>query len=93
MLKVVVPGKQVNGTHIFFLFSNHSASGKTAIWITTAKDGDIVLGRVTWHAPWRKYIFEPVSNYSTVYEQTCLREIAEFVEQLTKDHKEGTAHA
>jgi hypothetical protein len=57
----------------------------TKRWAVRPKD-DGYLGMVSWYGPWRKYCFFPMGN--TVYEQVCLREIADFCESETKLHRE-----
>jgi hypothetical protein len=42
------------------------------------------LGRVYWWSHWRRYIFEPRG----VFDETCLRQIADFLETQTKEHRE-----
>lgn len=58
---------------------------KTKVWLVETLDGSFVLGTVHWFSKWRKYAFFPHTD--TVFEQTCLRDIAEFCETATKDHK------
>ena len=81
------------GTHIVFRNLGHmnprkGYQRKTNIYHVLPKD-DMHgrLGRVIWFARWRKYVFEPEPE--TVYEETCLREIAEFVEQETAAHRKA----
>lgn len=78
-----VGGNAWHGTHIAFTHVGCSASGKTQIWAVWS--GNIRLGEVRWFATWRKYAFVPDGD--TVYEQTCLRELAEFIEARTAAHK------
>lgn len=71
------------GTHIRFV--PYSLSGqKTKRWTVESKDG-VPLGTVAWFSHWRKYTFQPYG--ATIYEQTCLREVAEFIELRTKEHR------
>lgn len=44
------------------------------------------LGFVYWHNKWRSYAFEPFQK--TVFSPTCSRDIADFCETRTKQHKE-----
>lgn len=44
-----------------------------------------VLGFVRWWGGWRKYVLEPGED--TVFEETCLREIAAFCADMTKQHR------
>jgi hypothetical protein len=62
-----------------------SMSGKTKGWHVRTIGGGVLLGYVFWRAPWRKYVFAPIAD--TIYEQDCLRDIAEFIETQTKEHK------
>lgn len=48
------------------------------------------LGQIKWWSPWRRYCFFP--NPDTVFEQVCMREIADFVENKTREHKATVAN-
>ena len=61
----------------------------TRLW--TVRGGAIKLGTVKWYAPWRRYCFFP--NAQCVFEQDCLRELAKFVEDQTRDHKKARREA
>jgi hypothetical protein len=56
---------------------------KTKVWLVCPKEGGSI-GQVSWYGPWRKYCFLPAIN--TVFEQICLREIADFCQSQTEDH-------
>lgn len=59
---------------------------KTRVWEVRANINDgILLGVVQWHSPWRKYCFFTIAD--VVFEQDCLRDIAEFIVEETKKHK------
>lgn len=73
------------GTHIWFYYDGPSASGKTKIWHVIALSGGDSLGFVKWFSRWRKYCFYPVGN--TIFEETCLNEIVEFITDQTKEHR------
>lgn len=75
---------RVIGTWIQFYFFHASPSGKTEVWTVEGANGH-EIGFVYWHAPWRKYAFEPLQR--TIFEEKCLREISLFVRILTKAHK------
>lgn len=60
---------------------------KTKRWSVKAKDGG-ALGVISWYGPWRKYAFN--TNAGCVFEEICLREIAEFCERETKIHRNAT---
>ncbi len=61
---------------------------KTKRWAVISKDQEITIGAVTWFGPWRKYCFHP--EMGTVFEQVCLREIADFCESETLKHRKPT---
>lgn len=53
-------------------------SGKTRVWDVVTEDGGAVLGEVRWFGRWRKYSFFPKPD--TIYEATCLRDVAAFMD-------------
>ena len=56
----------------------------TTRWTVASKRG-AALGVVRWFSHWRKYGFVPEPN--CVFEQVCLRDIAQFIEERTREHK------
>ncbi len=68
-----------------FVHVGPSKSGKTQIWAVV--NGDVELGDVMWYGPWRKYCFFPERD--TIFEESCLRDIAAFVHSATRDHREA----
>lgn len=54
----------------------------TKRWTVKPKDGSPSIGNVSWHGAWRCYCFFP--HAGTVFERTCLRDIADFCEAQTK---------
>lgn len=71
------------GTHIMFIPA--PPKPKTKVWWVVNKHDDVHLGWVGWFGKWRKYAFYP--KLDTVYEQVCLRDIADFCESATKEHR------
>ena len=71
---------------------------KTKTWEVWTKEkgkpsfeGGDFLGGVRWFGPWRCYAFYPTPN--TIFEKTCLRDIAAFCEEeTTKQNNGGRAH-
>lgn len=77
---------QRTGSYIEFLEHGTSASGKTKIWVVANVNNPTVpLGYVRWAGNWRKYVFE--QEGSVYYDWQCLREIADFIEAATKEHR------
>ena len=81
----VEPTQRIDATHIYFDFVTRSKSGKTLEYHVMTNDGTDCLGSVNWFGRWRCYSFNPWPG--TVFEKTCLREIADFCERLTKEHR------
>ncbi len=71
-------------SYITFSGARPSESGKTSIWEVHSIHG-ACLGRIAWMGGWRKYAFHVEPH--TVYEEKCLREIAEFCEFRTQLHR------
>lgn len=64
--------------NLVFNFLSASNSGLTSIWEVRSAHTSILLGQVSWYAPWRRYTFQ--DGGSNIYDATCLREIAKFIE-------------
>ena len=79
----------------YIRFSFLTDTGKTKVWevFPSSPAGDIVLsvsrvgsiGSVKWFGRWRKYAFFPEND--CVFEEVCLREIAQFCVDATKEHR------
>jgi hypothetical protein len=67
-----------------FPFIGHSDSGKTRIWAVF--NGGIALGSVAWWPHWRRYTLYP--HQGTTFDSSCLREIADFLDEQTQEHNE-----
>ena len=72
---------------IRFELSGATATAKTQMWNVVAKDGNLVIGRIRWFGRWRKYAFFPANN--TVFETTCLNDIAAFLKEKMDERKGG----
>lgn len=74
-----------------------SESGRTLVWAIVKKGeaqaaarGEAKpLGFIGWYAPWRRYTFQPEPN--TVFEPTCLRDVAAFIDLVMADRKQMRA--
>lgn len=75
--------------HLTFRYITSSASGKTMVLSVLSKNSGALLGKVVWRATWRKYVFEPDGD--TVFDAICLRDIAGYIEALTREHKQKGA--
>lgn len=75
----------MTGTHI--IFEEMTPNPATKRWAVMPKDRSPQIGGISWHGPWRKYCFMPGAN--CVFEEVCLREIADFCVTQTKLHREA----
>lgn len=57
----------------------------TTVWDIRTSDGAFMLGQVKWFSRWRKYAFFPEAG--TLYEERCMRDIADWCEASTKEHR------
>ena len=57
----------------------------TRYWKVLSKEGGNFLGGIKWFGAWRKYCFFP--EQATIFEQDCLRDIADFCEAQTYGRK------
>jgi len=55
---------------------------KTWIYLVRANYDYALLGIIKWYARWRQYAFH--SEQKPILEKTCLRDIAEFCEELNE---------
>lgn len=74
----------------FLKFEEHPKppERKTRIW-TVVNTSEIILGKVKWWPAWRKYTFLPATD--SVFDITCLREIADFLHTEQRKHMAALA--
>lgn len=70
-------------------FADSERVRKTEVWMVRTLD-HTPIGEVKWWSAWRKYCFMPKAN--TIFEEVCLRQIADFVQSRTLEHKAGLGH-
>jgi hypothetical protein len=58
---------------------------KTKAWRILSKQHSSHLGWVKWWGGWRKYCFFPTEG--SLFEQDCLRDIADFCESKTVEYR------
>lgn len=72
-------------SYLNFVLHGTTASGLTNKWrVHNINDDRNILGWVAWYGPWRKYVF---NAGGALFDAKCLREIADFCESQTKEHK------
>lgn len=72
-------------SYLRFPLSGHSLSGRTMIWDVYST---VHLGEISWYGPWRAYTFM-TSDRHNILDKKCLREIADFCEAKTQEHRNG----
>ena len=72
-------------------FEEAQPNRKTKVWNVVAKDGGVSLGTISWFGRWRGYAFFPGAQL--VFEKTCLRDIADFLERRNAEHRSASARA
>jgi hypothetical protein len=73
----------------FIKFLPAQPKPKTKVWTVVTFSDETILGRIAWFGRWRCYCFFAESD--TIFEKTCLRDIADFCEKQTKlKRKEST---
>jgi len=74
---------------VSFKLEERRRGAKTDVWHVWSLRQPLPahLGVVKWYGPWRRYAFYP--DGSTVFEQDCLRDLAEFVEAETVKQRKG----
>jgi hypothetical protein len=75
------PAMKKGITEIYSVNSSVAIPVEGAGWVV----GSEVIGYIKWFGRWRKYGFFPKPD--TIYEETCLREIAHFGQMLTHVHR------
>jgi len=74
-----------NGKFVDFTQAVQRTGAKTHTWAVLTVQGHIPVGAVKWFGRWRGYAFFPSAE--TVFEQHCLRDIARFCEERTREHR------
>lgn len=59
---------------------------KTTSYTVANKEDNNEIGIIKWHSPFYKYSFFPTAY--TVFDETCLKDIAIFLDKIGIEHKE-----
>ena len=68
-----------------FILQPQEEGRKTEKYKVISAMGSHLLGFVSFHPAWRKYVFWPEKN--TLFDPACLRDLADFVERQTNQWK------
>ncbi len=69
--------KTINSKFLSFKILEPLGMKKTATIYIDNKDGDR-LGKIIYHAPWRRYVFAP--NRDTIYDKKCHDDIGKAID-------------
>ena len=58
---------------------------KTDVYAVISRSDGSTLGRISWWAQWRQYVFEPIMK--TVWSRGCMQQINDFIEKLMEARK------
>lgn len=72
----------------WIVFELQQDTGKTKVYNCFAKENRVLLGRVKWYGPFRKYSFFP--EYRCIFETQCLKDISSFLDKLMLEWKVKT---
>lgn len=65
----------------YIRFEEVTTKRKTGVWNVIAKRDDFILGKIEYYTGWRGYIFVPTLETETIFEATCLTDIADFIRE------------
>jgi hypothetical protein len=60
----------------------------TKQWHVLPKDLPFPIGVIKWYSGWRRYCLFTIPGGEAIFEEQCLRDIAEFIESVTKAQRE-----
>lgn len=83
----VIDEKTTEGKYITFNNVGLFEGDKVSAYSVRANGEEAELGKIRWFNRWNKYVLVPNTNLDTCFEETCLRDIAEFCETRTREEK------
>jgi hypothetical protein len=69
---------------IFFILPKIEGHKTDRFAVRSAHDGSN-LGTISWHGPWRQYIYAPESHI--IWSDGCLKDLLAFMQKLRDDRK------
>ena len=72
---------KTNYDHIHFEYRARGSDENRKTWCCMNNKNNWELGCVFFYKDWNTFIFTP-SNQTSVYSSSCLRDIAEFIDEL-----------
>jgi hypothetical protein len=62
---------------------------KTSRWVIVNNESEECIGEIKWYSAWRRYCF--FTNDGMIFDQSCLRDIIDFIQQLSAAREIGAA--
>ena len=80
-------GEWMQGEYLLFKDEGKCAAyqAKTRVFSVISRKSLVCIGSIRWYASWRRYTLCPIEG--TVFDAGCLRDIADFCELKTSEHK------
>jgi len=78
-------------------FEEYPRSVRTKAWRVVGVRSGTKLGEIRWYSQWRRYCFFrdhidiPFGSVGAVFDAECLRDLADFAEARTREHKAALA--
>lgn len=79
--------KDINLFYSYIFFKKVRDKPKTSVYECRSIKDNFLLGIVEWVAGWRRYAFSSCEN--AMYDASCLRDIANFLDELMTHHKKS----
>ncbi len=72
-------------------YTDYLPKRKLPIYVICQKDNEFIhMGIVKYYGPWRKYIWDTDGIFDNIiFDSKCLRAMADFVDYINKEYKEG----
>ena len=76
-------------TYQYIHFIKIEDKPKTSVWTCRNNQSNIQLGIVKWYAPWRQYCYFSITTNQSIYNTSCLGDIADFIYQLESEREKN----
>lgn len=74
----------------YMKFIERKTANKTKV-ISVENNEGLRIGVISWHSPWRKYVFEAEDN--TIFDEKCLEELTQQLSKLREERKFINLHS
>jgi hypothetical protein len=78
-------GEKMKTDYKHIYFEKSAVVSIPQVWLCKNKKSKATLAQLYCYQPWRQYVFAPLRN--AVFNDSCLKDIINFLEQLNKKHE------